>query len=116
MAQSISPSEFSSRFPLKGAERELTDIHYGDLQLDRNSAITGIVHGNVVVPANLSAEIMGRVHGSVTIESQGVAYISGVVDGAVRVDGAALITGTVEGALKASENAVIAVTGFVGAR
>lgn len=110
MAKSISPAEFRVRFPLKEAERELGDIHQGDMHLHRDSAVTGIVYGNVVIPPNLVAEITGQVHGSVTVEAGAVAYISGVVDGTVRVFGAALITGAIGGGLRASEDAVIAVT------
>lgn len=116
MAQSVSQSEFISRFPLKRAAFELTDIHHGDLQLDRDSAITGILHGNLRVPAGVLADITGRVHGSITIEPGGLAYISGTVDGSVRVDGAALITGTVNGDFKTSGDSIVAVTGLVANR
>ena len=113
MAESVSPFEFTSRFPLKAAEFELTDIHHGDLQLDRDSAISGIVRGDLRLPGGVSADITGRVEGSISIEPGAVAYISGTVDGSVRVDGASLITGVVGGDLKTSHDAIIAVTGLI---
>lgn len=113
MARSLTPAEFTALFPLGTPKVEIADEHFGDLQLDRDAVVSGIVHGDLRISTDVSADITGIVHGSIAIERGGVAYISGTVDGTVRLKGAALITGSVEGDLQAADTAVIAVTGMI---
>lgn len=116
MALSLTPAEFIALFPPGTPSIEIADEHFGDLQLSRNALVPGVVHGDLWILKDVSAEITGIVHGSVAIEKGGVAYIAGTVNGTLLVEGAAAVTGTVEGDLQAADTAVISVTGSIANR
>lgn len=112
MPQVMSPEDFVARFPIGDAPSELSDVYYGDVILDTDTEIVGIVNGKVTVPSDVTVVISGVVNGSVTIESDGICYVTGIVNGTVRVSGAACITGTVKDVVSA-EQATVVIGGLV---
>lgn len=116
MALSLTLDEFTALFPLGTPAIEITEEHFGDVHLDQHAVISGVVHGDIWVPNDVSAEITGVVHGSVAILKGGLAYISGTVSGTVDVAGAALITGEVEGKFQAGDYAAVSAACLIANR
>lgn len=60
--------EFESLFPRREAQLKIESIFPGDLTVDRDALITGIVKGTVIVREGVQAQIHGFVEGSVRVK------------------------------------------------
>ncbi|WP_058756558.1 hypothetical protein [Sphingomonas endophytica] len=75
---------------------DLAGIHHGDLRLDRDATVSGIVSGGVFVAAGCRVTISGMVRGDVVAEAGATVDITGIVSGALHADGATVhVTGIV---------------------
>jgi cytoskeletal protein CcmA (bactofilin family) len=103
----VTKAEFEERFPRKDEGTKITSIYPGNLTVDRNMVIAGIVNGDVEVKSGIQAVVTGIVKGSLSGETDSVIFLTGIVGGDVKVDGNAFVTGLVKGQVNGTEDACI---------
>ena len=110
----LSCEEFITRFPCH--EGHVGVIGWpADLTVDRDTAITGVVNGNVVVATGAQALIAGVVKGSLLVEPDAEVYLTGTIEGDVKLDGNAWLTGRVKGSFQGSAGAHLCSNAIFGA-
>jgi cytoskeletal protein CcmA (bactofilin family) len=74
------------------------DAYNGDLTIDDNLTITGIVFGNIIVQPNALMNVNGIVNGTIEVQTNAKVKIYGVINGNVKNEGGFLsVLGTVNG-------------------
>lgn len=58
-------------------------MHGGDLVIDGDGRVSGMIAGNVVVRSGCTARVSGMVAGDVVVERGATAWISGMVAGRI---------------------------------
>ena len=101
----LTKTEFEERYPRKDDGAEITTIYPGDLTVDRNTVIAGIIKGDVAVKSGAQVVITGVIKGDLVAESDSVVFLMGIVSGDVKLDGNAFVTGLVKGQVHGSEDA-----------
>ena len=69
----------------------------GDVVLDEDLCLYGMVTGDVTVPANRELRLYGMVSGNLTVEADGSAIVHGMVCKSLTAFGRAEVAGTVVG-------------------
>jgi cytoskeletal protein CcmA (bactofilin family) len=103
----LTKEEFENRYPRKDEGPEITTVYPGNLTVDRNMVIGGIVKGDVAVKSGIQAVVTGVVKGNLLAESNSVVFLSGAVEGNLKLDGSAFVTGFVKGQVNGSEDACL---------
>ncbi len=103
----VTKEEFEERYPRKDEGTEITTIYPGNLTVDRNMVIAGIVKGDVAVKSGIQAVVTGVVKGNLSAEADSVIFLSGAVEGDLKLDGNAFVTGFVKGQVNGSEDACL---------
>lgn len=93
----VSREQFDREVPPEPAELNVSGEHHGDLTVERNTGIKGIVEGDVHVRSGSQAHITGITRGRLVIEPKAAAFLIGVVEGDVRIDGDARSSGSCTG-------------------
>jgi cytoskeletal protein CcmA (bactofilin family) len=94
----VSREEFEEHHPRRSQQAStLTAISIGDLTLDADVRVKGIIEGDVQVAPGVQAEIVGVIKGSLNLKPQSTLYFTGVVEGNARIEGNAMIIGVVNG-------------------
>jgi hypothetical protein len=105
----VSREEFEEHYPRRGQQTNtLTAIPIGDLSLETDTRVKGIVEGDVQVAPGVQAEIVGIIKGSLNLEPQSTLYFTGVVEGNARIEGNAMIIGVVNGQMSGGAEAQLA--------
>ncbi|MCR6727679.1 hypothetical protein [Agrobacterium fabrum] len=76
--------------------RELRKIHDGDLTIQEDTSLHGIINGDVTVPYGQYFSLHGIVNGDIIVEKGGKAKVHGIVNGSVRNRSTVWIYGRVE--------------------
>jgi cytoskeletal protein CcmA (bactofilin family) len=103
----LTKEEFEKRYPRKDEGPEITTIYPGNLIVDQNMVISGIVNGDVLVKSAVQAVVTGVVKGNLLAEGDSVVFLSGAVEGNFKLDGSAFVTGLVKGQVNGSEDACL---------
>ena len=103
----VTKEEFEERYPRKDQGPEITTIYPGNLTVDRNMVIAGIVKGDMLVKSGMQAVVTGVVKGNLLAEIDSVVFLSGAVEGDLKLDGNAFIAGFVKGQVNGSEDACL---------
>lgn len=103
----VTKEEFEGRYPRKDEGSEITTVFPGNLIVDRNMVIAGIVKGDVAVKSGVQAVVSGVVKGNLLAEPDSVIFLSGAVEGDMKLDGNAFVTGFVKGQVNGSEDACL---------
>lgn len=110
----LSYEEFMTRFPCHEGHVGLIGWP-ADLTVDRDTAITGVVNGNVVVATGTQALITGVVKGNLLVEPDAEVYLTGTIEGDVTLDGNAWLTGWVKGSFQGGAHAYLCSNAKFGA-
>lgn len=103
--------EFEHEFPKREPIVAIDSIIPGGMTVDRDTAIYGIVNGDVSIRDGAQAHVSGIITGSVRVDAGGLLYLNGIVNKDVRIEGAACIAGLIRGALNGSDDACIGIDG-----
>ena len=103
----VTKEEFEERYPRKDEGAEITTIYPGNLTVDRNMVIAGIVKGDVAVKSGVQAIVTGVVKGDLLAEIDSVIFLSGAVEGNMKLNGSAFVTGLVKGQVNGTEDACL---------
>ena len=101
----VTRNEFEQRFPRKESDTRIDTIFPGNLSLDRDSSINGLVKGDVTIKSGAQALITGIVHGNLEVEADSVLFLYGVVKGDIKLAGSAFVTGIVGGQITGTADA-----------
>lgn len=78
----------------------ITGKHQGDLVLNENLELTGMVCGDLVVSSGFRANVLGTVTGRIVVEKDGLLILDGLVsNGLTNNGGTAKVYGCVEGGI-----------------
>ena len=87
----------------------------GDLVLDDDVELVGVVTGTVIVKAGATAQLRGLIVGCLVVESGAVVGLRGMVCGDVRNHGELRVHGTIGGRLlKLEGTAVVEPDAYIG--
>ena len=104
----LSREEFEERHPRKTSQSDISTVVPGDLTIDKDTLLKGIIEGDVRVSSGVQASIIGVIKGSLDIQPEGTVYFTGVVEGDARVDGNVLLIGVVQGQVHGGDQAQMA--------
>jgi cytoskeletal protein CcmA (bactofilin family) len=104
----LSREEFEERHPRTANQADISTVVPGNLTIDSDMIVKGIIEGDVRVCSGVQASITGVIKGSLDIQPEGTVYLTGVIEGDARVDGNILLIGVVQGQVHGGNQAQIA--------
>lgn len=71
----------------------------GDITIDKETNLTGMITGNILVKESSIFIVQGVINGSITVEAKSILKVYGTVNGDIINDGKCEISGIINGKL-----------------
>jgi len=111
--EQLSRAEFAIRFPLVIPGFRRGGIQDGLVLVERDTAVSGIINGDVVVRSGANALVNAIVDGSVIVEQESIVYLNGIIEKNIDVAGAVCIEGIVKGQVRCEPSAIVVLDGGI---